>query len=87
MRSGYVMLRNAAGPGVKVRLQAAQRHSWTISSFLRRVPRRVRFRPPQYGLGLWLLTCERDASDAWNWRRHARLGYGHGSMHLTEIEW
>ena len=43
------MFRSAAGAGVKVRLQAAQRQSWTISSFLRRVPRRVRLWPPQKG--------------------------------------
>jgi len=47
MRNGYVLLRNAAGPGVIVRLHAAQRQSWTISSFFFRVSRRVRLRPPQ----------------------------------------
>ena len=36
-------------PGVKVRLQEAQRHSCTISSFFLRVPRRVSERPPQCG--------------------------------------
>ena len=49
MRSGYVLLRRAAGPGVKVRLHARQRQTWTISSFLRRVPFRLRLAPPQCG--------------------------------------
>src|SRR5262249_39485608 len=49
MRNGYVLLWSAAGPGVKVRLQAAHRQSCTTSSFFLRVPRRVRLRPPQCG--------------------------------------
>src|SRR5438477_7386329 len=49
MRSGYVLLRSAAGPGVKTRLQDAQRHSCAISSFFLRVPWRVRLCPPQCG--------------------------------------
>jgi|GEM_PF-6741918 len=40
---------HAAGPGVNVRLQEAQRHSCTISSFFLRVPRRDSAWPPQCG--------------------------------------
>jgi hypothetical protein len=43
------LLRNAAGVGVKTRLQEAQRQSWTISIFLRRVPFRVIAVLPQWG--------------------------------------
>ena len=39
--SGEVLLRSASGAGVKTRLQEAQRQSWTISIFLRRVRLRV----------------------------------------------
>ena len=38
---GYVLLRRAARPGVKFRLQDAQRQNWTTSSFLLRTPLRV----------------------------------------------
>lgn len=37
------------GAGVNVRLHDPQRHSWTISSFFLRVPRRDSARPPQCG--------------------------------------
>jgi hypothetical protein len=43
------LLRSAAGVGVKTRLQDAQRQSWTISIFLRRVPFRVIAVLPQCG--------------------------------------
>jgi hypothetical protein len=49
MRSGYVLLCNAAGPGVNMRLQDAHRHSWTISSFFFRVPLRESAWLPQWG--------------------------------------
>jgi hypothetical protein len=38
-----------SGVGVKTRLHDAQRHSWTISIFLRRVPFRVIAVLPQCG--------------------------------------
>src|ERR1700733_11799601 len=49
MCSGYVLLRSAAGVGVNTRLHDPQRHSWTISSFLRRVPFRLNEILPQFG--------------------------------------
>src|SRR5262245_8574638 len=49
VRRGYVLLRIATGPGVKVILQDLHRHCCTISSFFLRVPRLVRLRPPQRG--------------------------------------
>src|SRR5216684_7667542 len=49
MRSGYVLLRSADGVGVKMRLHDAQRQSWTISIFLRRVPFRDIAVLPQRG--------------------------------------
>ena len=47
MRSGYVLLCSADGPGVSRRLHDEQRHSWTFSSFFFRVPRRVSTWLPQ----------------------------------------
>jgi len=49
MRKGYVLLRSAARTGREVHLHVAQRHSLTMSSFFRRVPRHVKLRPPQLG--------------------------------------
>ena len=48
-RIGYVLLRSAAGPGVKMRLHDEQRQSWTISSFFLRTPLRLTAWLPQYG--------------------------------------
>ena len=47
MRSGYVLLRSACGPGVNLRLHDTQRQSWMISSFFSRTPLRVTLRLPQ----------------------------------------
>ena len=61
-RIGYVLLRSAAGPGVKVRLQEAQRQSCTISSFFLRTPLRLMAWLPQCGHSLGgLCVCGAEA--------------------------
>lgn len=84
MRSGYVRFCSASGPGVNVRLQESQRHSWAISSFFLRVPRRVSERPPQCGQASGYFAVS--GTRALLGMTGIRTGGGHPTMNLTNIE-
>ena len=69
---------------MNVRLQEAQRHSWTISSFFLRVPRRVSEWPPQCGQASGCLAVS--GTRALRGIAGILAGGPHPTIHLTKIE-